>query len=200
MEQMAQGDAADDDLKARIDQLEVEIQRIFGTLGSIAPASDHIAGGVQQRTSMMAPAAVTAPSAIAAERAPAAHIGFSGLATTSDGRPLGFDKGRARFVRLRIRQRRQRERHFPADMFADPAWDMMLDLYAAHYERRDVSVSSLCIASAVPATTALRWIKHVVDAGYFERFADPHDGRRIFVRLSEASRRSLDDYFDDLES
>src|SRR3546814_1843272 len=43
---------------------------------------------------------------------------------------------------------------------SDPAWDMLLDLYlAAERNTRPVSISSLCIASAVPATTALRWIK-----------------------------------------
>lgn len=113
--------------------------------------------------------------------------------------PSGFPLGRAKFVRRLIRHRRRREHHFPADIFADPAWDMMLDLYAAHYERREISVSSLCIAAAVPATTALRWIKLMVDEGRFVRIADPDDGRRIIVRLSDEARLQLDEYFDDFD-
>lgn len=109
-----------------------------------------------------------------------------------------FASGRARMVREKIRQRRQRERHFPSDLFADPAWDMLLDLYAAHYEGRAISVSSLCIAAAVPATTALRWIKTMTDAGHFTRSHDTEDGRRVFIKISDEARAGMDDYFDEI--
>lgn len=112
--------------------------------------------------------------------------------------PLSFQRGRARAVRDLIQHRRKRERFFAADLFADPAWDMLLDLYAAHYEARCVAVSSLCIAAAVPATTALRWIRTMEERGHFVRAPDPHDGRRIYIGLSEAARRALDAYFDDI--
>lgn len=60
-----------------------------------------------------------------------------------------------RVVRTAIRARRLREQMFSPELFADPAWDMLLDLYAARLERRRVSVSSLCIAAAVPRCGAL---------------------------------------------
>ena len=88
-------------------------------------------------------------------------------------------------VRAVIRARRLRDQYFSADLFADPAWDMLLDLTAARLERRQVAVSSLCIAAAVPPTTALRWIKTLTDQGIFVRIADPSDGRRVFIELSE---------------
>jgi hypothetical protein len=53
---------------------------------------------------------------------------------------------------------RLRSQHFVPALFADPAWDILLDLAAARIDGRMVAVSSLCIAAAVPATTALRWI------------------------------------------
>ena len=101
----------------------------------------------------------------------------------------------AQQVRQMIRLRRARDRFFESDLFADPAWDMLLDLYAARLERTRVAVSSLCIAAAVPATTALRWIKSLTSAGLFDRQADPLDGRRIFVALSDAAADKLHDYF-----
>jgi DNA-binding MarR family transcriptional regulator len=110
-----------------------------------------------------------------------------------------LDRQRAKAVRRMLRQRRMREQYFPADLFADPAWDMLLDLYAARLERQPVSVSSLCIAAAVPATTALRWIKTMTDAGLFVRDADPHDGRRIFIALAEAAHDAMTQYFEALE-
>lgn len=82
-------------------------------------------------------------------------------------------------------------------MFADPAWDIMLDLYAAHLEDRKISVSSACIAAAVPATTALRWLKTLSDNGQIVRVPDLDDGRRIFVAISEDSIGRLEAYFDE---
>lgn len=90
----------------------------------------------------------------------------------------------AALVRRLIRVRRDRERFMPAEIFADPAWDMLLDLMAAQLDQREVPVSSLCIAAAVPTTTALRWIRSLSDAGLFERRMDPADARRTYIRLS----------------
>ena len=58
-----------------------------------------------------------------------------------------------------------------------------------------VPVSILCIAAAVPATTALRWLKTLVQEGIFVRRADPHDGRRVFVELAPEASRALRRYF-----
>lgn len=87
-------------------------------------------------------------------------------------------------VRALLRARRLRDQLLSGDLFADPAWDILLDLIAARLERTQVSVSSLCIAAAVPPTTALRWIRHLTERGLLQREADPVDGRRIFVALS----------------
>jgi hypothetical protein len=90
----------------------------------------------------------------------------------------------AQEIRAVIRARRLRAQFFAGELFADPAWDMLLDLFAAWLEQRQVSVSSLCIAAAVPPTTALRWIGTLHDAGLFERQADPSDRRRAYIALS----------------
>lgn len=94
-------------------------------------------------------------------------------------------------VRTIIRLRRMRNAYFSGELFADPAWDMLLDLTAAQLEGERVAVSSLCIAAAVPATTALRWIKTMCDHGLFERHADPLDGRRIFIALSTMTANAM---------
>ncbi|QAY75736.1 winged helix DNA-binding protein [Sphingosinicella sp. BN140058] len=100
----------------------------------------------------------------------------------------------AALVRSVIRVRRLRDHYFRSAMFADPAWDMLLDLYAARLERQRVAVSSLCIAAAVPATTALRWIKTMTDQRLFVRVADPQDGRRVFIELSDEAAAGLEAY------
>lgn len=98
-------------------------------------------------------------------------------------------------VRAVIRARRLRMRYFDAELFADPAWDMLLDLVQAEIDQLRVPVSSLCIAAAVPATTALRWIKTMTDSGLFVRRADPHDGRRVFVEMSQDTSLAMRRYF-----
>ncbi|MCM8557278.1 hypothetical protein [Sphingomicrobium sediminis] len=98
-------------------------------------------------------------------------------------------------VRSMIRARRLREDYFDKELFHDPAWDMMLDLLAAEIAQHRVPVSSLCMAAAVPPTTALRWMKTMVDRNIFLRRADPHDGRRVFVELSRDASHALRRYF-----
>ena len=101
----------------------------------------------------------------------------------------------AETVRNVIRARRLRARYFAEELFADPAWDMLLDLLQAEIAQLRVPVSSLCIAAAVPATTALRWLKTLVSQGLFIRRADPHDGRRVFVELAPETSQALRRYF-----
>jgi len=101
-------------------------------------------------------------------------------------------------IRAIIRARRLRSRYFDEELFADPAWDMLLDLLNAEISNMRVPVSSLCIAAAVPATTGLRWLKTMVQQGIFVRKADPHDGRRVFVELAPQSSQALRRYFADV--
>jgi DNA-binding MarR family transcriptional regulator len=103
----------------------------------------------------------------------------------------------AEMVRTVIRARRLRSRYIEEDMFADPAWDMLLDLLQAEITQLRVPVSSLCIAASVPATTALRWLKTMTQQGIFVRRADPHDGRRVFVELAPKASQAMRRYFAD---
>ena len=100
-----------------------------------------------------------------------------------------------RLVRKIIRQRQLRARFFQGDLFADPAWDMLLDLTAARAEHKRVSVTSLCIASGVPPTTALRWISQMTEEGLFCRAEDATDRRRAFITLSDRAADAMAHFF-----
>lgn len=113
---------------------------------------------------------------------------------------LDTDKADAAELARIVKARRLRGRHFDPALFADPAWDMLLDLMAARIAGKPVAVSSLCIAAAVPATTALRWIRLLTDAGLFARHADPNDGRRVFIDLSEDAAAAMCAYLAALRS
>jgi hypothetical protein len=97
----------------------------------------------------------------------------------------------AKDIRTMIRFRRQRDSVFGEGMFGDPVWDMMLDLAASRLEGAQVAVSSLCIAAAVPPTTALRWIAGLTEAGTIVRMPDANDRRRVFLELSDAAAATV---------
>lgn len=91
-----------------------------------------------------------------------------------------------------------RQSFFPDGLFSDPAWDMLLDLTHARLSGKRVSVSSLCIASRVPATTALRRISDLVSEGLATRVRDEADGRRVFVELTEDGFSRMNAYIENV--
>jgi hypothetical protein len=109
--------------------------------------------------------------------------------------PVTEQGPKASTIRSLIKLRRMREQHFPDGLFADPGWDILLDLFAAKLEGRSVSVSSLCIAAAVPPTTGLRWITTMTEHGALIRRQDPNDARRVFIELSPDSEERLRRFF-----
>lgn len=116
------------------------------------------------------------------ERPREAHAG--------DPPPAGLERA----VQIEICNRALRSSFFDPDFFCDPAWDMLLDLFLQQCLGRRVSVSSLCIASCAPSSTALRWIRALEEADLLERSRDPSDGRRIFVRLTAGGHSKVAGY------
>jgi hypothetical protein len=91
--------------------------------------------------------------------------------------------------------RRRREKLFPGDLFGEPAWDILLDLFVNAKNGKRVSVSSACIGAAVPTTTALRWVAVLEAQGHIVREDDPRDARRAFLHLSAEAYARMLDYF-----
>ena len=98
-------------------------------------------------------------------------------------------------IRALLRLRRSRAHFFDEELFADPAWDMLLELYAAELGQFRVSITSLSAAASVPGTTALRWIGVLERKGLINRRPDPMDGRRYFMELSATGLKAMEDYF-----
>lgn len=97
-------------------------------------------------------------------------------------------------------QRRARDRVFQEpELFGEPVWDMLLDISAAEARGECLSVTSVCIGSCVAETTALRWIKIMELRGLTCREADPRDGRRSFIKLTEDGREKLQRYFAEID-
>ena len=103
-----------------------------------------------------------------------------------------------RLIRRIIWQRQQRERFFNSELLCDPVWDMLLDLAVAAAEFRQISVTSLCIASRVPPTTALRWIGVMTEQDLVRRIEDTQDRRRVFIALTDKAMSDIARYFESL--
>lgn len=96
-----------------------------------------------------------------------------------------------RLLRQVYNLRRLRSRLLPSKLFAEPSWDMLIDLYIADLQGRQISTSSACIASSTTASTGLRHLAMMQSLGLVERRCDPRDGRRIFVSLTPSARTAM---------
>lgn len=94
------------------------------------------------------------------------------------------------------RRRLLRRQLLGADaLFGEPAWDMLIDLFIHHCKGVPVSTSSLCVASDLSMSSALRLVQRMIDADLLEREADPEDGRRNFINLSSGTAHRLMAFF-----
>lgn len=100
----------------------------------------------------------------------------------------------ARACRELIKARSRRSMFFSANLFSDPAWDILLELFAADCEGRKLSISSVGLAANIAMTTALRWIDVLERDGLAQRQDDPLDGRRSFLTLSDQGFQAMRAY------
>jgi len=82
------------------------------------------------------------------------------------------------------------------ELFGDPAWEMLVDLFVHECERKRLSISALCVTSSIPMSSALRLAQRLCDAGITRRVPDPIDGRRTFIRLDPAVAHRMRAYFE----
>lgn len=83
-------------------------------------------------------------------------------------------------------------------LFGEPAWDILLDLALAESQGERLSVTSVCLGSCSPETTALRWLGILEKRDLLRRERDISDQRRHFVRLTERGARKMRKYFKEL--
>jgi DNA-binding MarR family transcriptional regulator len=76
----------------------------------------------------------------------------------------------------------------------DPEWSLMLELYAARLEGREVHQTGLSVAAGVAQSTALQATRRLVEAGLFATRPDPRDGRKLLVALTAQAAERIRSY------
>lgn len=89
--------------------------------------------------------------------------------------------------------RRARVTYFGADLFGEPAWDLLLELYLAELDHVRLSVSKACSRAYVPNSTAMRWITKLIESGLVRRYDDQFDQRRSFLALTDRGTAAMED-------
>jgi DNA-binding MarR family transcriptional regulator len=107
-----------------------------------------------------------------------------------DGDPPTDPVDRARRI---VAVRRLRDQVFGKDLFGEPSWDILLTLFVANEEGRNICVKNLCADAAVPSTTALRWMMTLLERGLLVRVGDSADGRRSYIHISPGALETMRD-------
>lgn len=105
------------------------------------------------------------------------------------------DQG-ALFIKTYLRARRDREWQFPRGLFSDPAWDILLDLYVAQSEDRQVSLWNAYQAAAVPETSGMRWLRILESRHLVKREDETTDQDCEWVTLTRDAIAGLNRWLD----
>lgn len=87
--------------------------------------------------------------------------------------------------------RRAREAVFGQDLFSDPAWDILLELYAASLNGRDVTLADLATAIRAPVPTVARWVAALKERALVELSSDSPGSPRFTVSLTAEGSRKM---------
>jgi len=99
---------------------------------------------------------------------------------------LRNDNDRTQTVAAQIyAMRRQRDALFPAGLFSEPAWDMLLEAYQARLQARTLTLKDLACVSHSPSATAHRVLGRLVELGILHRKGNERDQRSRIVWLSD---------------
>jgi FixJ family two-component response regulator len=168
--------AARESLLSTMSSLRSELQR----LSLLIDEPDEATRGAAPQE----PVALTPP----ALADPARQASAAGLATPA----------LADYIRGLLKKEAKRRGIGGGDVFGDPSWEMLLDLMLAKIEMRRVSVSSACIASGAPMSTALRLVGRLVELGVLNKLPDESDRRRHFLVIDPRFEVPLLEHLSDL--
>lgn len=85
--------------------------------------------------------------------------------------------------------------YLPREIFVDPAWNMLLELYLAQLKNKRMSSETLYSLSGTSGSAAVRWLKVLESQRLIICMAEPENTDREFVELSSNGEFALRSYF-----
>jgi DNA-binding MarR family transcriptional regulator len=82
----------------------------------------------------------------------------------------------------------------------DPGWMILLTLKIDELRKQKNQVTTVCMDSGAPATTALRWIKLLESRSLIVIEPDRNDGRRKYVSLTEEASSAMSSYLRNIQN
>lgn len=134
------------------------------------------------RKSRRDPEAQAVKLSLSREEADAARSILSKL--VNDGREEGVDL--LQLATVVRNSGRERLHFFAADVFGDPAWDIILSLYCAQGRGEQLSITALGHSAGHAQSTVSRWVPLLIKENIVERFHQEGDQRRVFLRLTRS--------------
>lgn len=95
-----------------------------------------------------------------------------------------------------VEMRRSRNRDGEPPLFADPAWDILLEVYVAQADDKFLNVTNASMAAGLPMSTGHRWLRLLEAEELLERVSDARDRRVCWIRLTPKGWRFMTDQFE----
>ena len=93
-----------------------------------------------------------------------------------------------------LRLRQLRSDYVSSTLFAEPGWDMLLELYVIENSGSTTAASALLPHSPVAKSTKARWLDHLEELRLVRRRAHPLEPETEFVELTDEGIRELERY------
>ena len=122
------------------------------------------------------------------------HAALEGGNGTGGLDALGNNREVLSLAKAAYDDRRIRATYFRSDLFGEPGWDILLDLFIQQRVGRPISVTAACIGSGAATTTALRYLNLLIEDGLVQREGDPADGRRSWLKLTPEAVETMTEY------
>jgi len=98
-----------------------------------------------------------------------------------------------------IRARSRRSTLFSGELFADPAWDILLELSLARLEDRNLTLADLARRSPVHESIVFRWIGKLIRDGWIVPEPDGSEARDAVLDLSAKAATAMQKWINELE-
>lgn len=101
------------------------------------------------------------------------------------------DQKRARVARGLLEMRAARRAAFPAELFDEHAWDILLHLFSSMVDNQTITRSALIEKAGVSYGVGSRWLNHLVEIGQVQA-AGSGDDEALTIDAVEGMRTFLD--------